>query len=195
MRSQRVVVCRKSRRQGDPMSHLFPYSSELYATIVAFLLGFAAWRDVATRIIPDSISVALIFVGAVVRIGQGWDCILTSLLMSVAIFVALLPLCSRGLLGGADLKLLTALAVGLSPQASLHLLLCVTTLGGLLAAIYLIAAKLQPRRLGSSSPKSKSRLGRIATIESWRIRRRAPLPYGIAIAIGATFVVLQQQGV
>ena len=177
------------------MSELFPYCSAVCATTVAVLLGFAAWRDVATRIIPDSVSIALIVIGAVVRIGQGWDCLLTSLLMSAVIFVVLLPFCSRGLLGGADLKLLTALAVGLSPQATLQLLLCVTMLGGLLAAIYLIAAKLQPTWLASSSPKSKSRLGRIATIESWRIRRRAPLPYGIAIAIGATFVVLQQQGV
>jgi Flp pilus assembly protein protease CpaA len=35
---------------------------------------------------------------------------------------------------------------------------------------------------------------RVAAIERWRIRRRGPVPYGVAIAIGGAFVVLTSQG-
>ena len=187
----------RADRKADLMSDPSIYVSASYTTVLAILLGFAAWRDVATRTIPDGISIALFAMGFAVRLSQGWDFLITSLLMSIAIFLFLLPLCSRGLLGGADLKLLAALAVGLSPQSSLHLLVVVTTIGGLLAAVYLLAAKLTKSgdAAQSRSTKAKSGLGRIATIEFWRIRRRASLPYGIAIAIGTAVVVLQQQGV
>ena len=173
------------------------YVSAFYDAAITALLGFAAWRDVATRTIPDGVSIALLAVGMFMRGSQGWGDLTISLLMSAAIFLFLLPLCSRGLLGGADLKLLSALAVGLSPQSTVSLLLAVTTIGGLLAAVYLLAAKLAGATtiMRSPSTRIKSRLARVITIESWRIRRRAPLPYGIAIAIGAAVVVLQQRGV
>lgn len=173
------------------------YLSALYGAAITALLGFAAWRDVAIRTIPDSVSIALLAAGVVMRGSQGWSYLTISLLMSAAMFLLLLPLCSRGLLGGADLKLLSALAVGLSPQSSVSLLLAVTTIGGLLAAVYLLAAKRSGSMATMRSPSTRvnSRLARVITIESWRIRRRAPLPYGIAIAIGAAIVVLQQRGV
>ena len=169
----------------------------LYAVALASLLGFAAWRDVATRIIPDEVSLALIALGVAVRLWQGWGPLGMSLLVAAGLFIALLPLCSRGMLGGADLKLVSALAVGLPPQASLQLLLVVTLAGGVLASIYLVAGKLLARRREASPLRvqATTRLGRIASIEFWRIRRRAPLPYGLAIAIGAVIIVLQQQGV
>lgn len=175
----------------------FSLAFTLYAAVLTSLLGFAAWRDVATRTIPDEISIALIVLGIVVRFHEGWSSLGASLLVSVCLFVALLPLCSRGILGGADLKLLSALAVGLPPHVSLQLILTVTAIGGVLASVYLATGKLLARRASKSSSRvhATTRLGRVVSIEFWRIRRGAPLPYGIAIAIGAVIVVLQQQGV
>ena len=37
-------------------------------------------------------------------------------------------------------------------------------------------------------------LPRVAAIELWRIRRRFPLPYGVAIAVGGMLVVLSLKG-
>ena len=169
----------------------------LYAISIGILLSFAAWRDIATRTIPDTVSIILIALGCSARLAQGWQPFLMSLLVAVAVFIVLLPFCSRGLLGGADLKLLAALATGLSPQTSLHLLADVTIVGGVLALLYLLLNKFLPV-LGPSAQsggRASSLLKRVLNIEFWRIRRRSPLPYGIAIAVGAAFAVLNNQGV
>lgn len=164
---------------------------------IVALLGFAAWRDVLTRTIPDSVSVALIVVGCVARLCDGWGALGISLLVGVGVFIILLPACSWGLLGGADLKLLGALAVGLSPQMTLHLIAAVTIVGGLLGVIYLGLNRLVSAGTAATptNVRSRSWLRRIAAVERWRIRRSAPLPYGVAIAIGAAIVVLNRQGV
>ncbi len=169
----------------------------IYSVSIMALLGFAAWRDIATRIIPDTVSIVLIVFGCGARLAQGWQPFWVSLLVALAVFVSLLPLCSRGLLGGADLKLLAALAAGLPPLASLHLIADVTIVGGALALLYLglgrllslLRTRVQPRGRASSL------ITRIINVEFWRIRRRAPLPYGLAIAIGAAFAVLNHPGV
>ena len=43
------------------------------------LLGFAAWRDVATRTIPDGISLALAALGLRCGIAEGWHSLAVSL--------------------------------------------------------------------------------------------------------------------
>lgn len=164
-------------------------------TILA-LLGVAAWRDLATRTIPDLISIAITLVGAISRLSAGWQPLGISVLVALAIFLALVPFHSRGLIGGADLKLLSALALGLSPFGSYQLVLATALAGGVLAGIYVLLR----RALGAveRAPGPIGRQGsipfRVAMIESWRIRRGAPLPYGIAIAAGAA-LVLRHPGV
>lgn len=172
------------------------YLAMLETVTVIALLGFAAWRDILTRTIPDTVSIALIVVGCTTRCCYGWEALVTSLLVGVVVFFVLLPACSRGLLGGADLKLLAALAMGFSPQTTLHLLAAVTIVGGGLAAVYVCLNRMVgAKAAGGSRRKPGSLLPRVVGIECWRIRRSAPLPYGIAIAIGAAIVVLNRQGV
>ena len=171
--------------------------SVIYSIFIITLLGFAAWRDIVTRTIPDTVSVILAIVGLGMRLAQGWQTFGISLLVAIAVFIVLLPLCSRGLLGGADLKLLAALTAGLSPQASLHVLANVTMIGGVLALLYLALHKLllPVRMTAQLRGRKNSLLQRIINVEFWRIRRRSPLPYGVAIGVGAVFAVLNHQGV
>lgn len=169
----------------------------IYSVTIVGLLGFAAWRDIVIRTIPDTVSILLIVVGSGTRLTLGWQPFGMSLLVAVAVFTLLLPLCSRGLLGGADLKLLAALATGLSPQASFYVIFDVTLVGGALALLYLVLNKALLIAGTRTRPcgRNRSLLHRIVTVEFWRIRRRSPLPYGIAIAVGAAFAVLNHQGV
>jgi prepilin peptidase CpaA len=43
-------------------------------------------------------------------------------------------------------------------------------------------------------PAGRGRFVRIYGVERWRIRRRGPLPYGVAIAAGGVFTLLHVIG-
>lgn len=156
------------------------------------LLTLAAWRDVATRTIPDGVCMALAAFGLVLRAAEGWPAVLGSLAATVMLFAFLVALHARGFLGGGDVKLLTAVALGLPPLESWNLIVATSVAGGALACLYLA---LQRLLAGSSSAPSLAyahspALRRVLAIEARRIRRRGPMPYGVAIAIGGAIVLL-----
>jgi prepilin peptidase CpaA len=151
------------------------------------LLIWAALRDVATRTIPDSIGLLLVATGGLARMLQGPSALALSLGSALLLFLVLMIAYARGLIGGGDVKVMTALAVGLSPFDSYRFVIATAIASGLLALAY----HLLPSVTKSVCPVSRrSLLGRVMTIEAWRIRRRGPLPYGVAIAAGGAFVLL-----
>jgi prepilin peptidase CpaA len=83
---------------------------------------------------------------------------------------------SRGLIGGGDVKLLAAVALWAGPQQVFPVLLLTLVSGGILALIFLIHALVQARTRVSGGTAS------MASVLS------APVPYGIAIAIGAAYL-------
>jgi len=156
------------------------------------LLAFAAWRDVATRTIPNRVSLALAVLGLAFRMTEGWTAVLTSLAAAAALFLVLFACHARGLLGGGDVKLLTALSLGLAPIDSWNLLLATAIAGGFLAFLYLTLQRLRLER--RSIDTHASALRRVLAVEVRRIRQRGPMPYGVAIAIGGAVVLLHPQG-
>ena len=150
------------------------------------LLMAGAWRDVATRTIPDSVSIGLVAIGVLARILEGPSALALSSATALVLFVVLLVAFSRGLLGGGDVKVMTALALGLSPLDSYRLVIATAIAGGILAIAYLLLSAQATRQDGT---KRKSLLGRVVAVEAWRIRRHGPLPYGVAIAAGGAFVL------
>ena len=110
---------------------------------------------------------------------------------SAAAFCLLLILHSRGLIGGGDVKVMTALAVGLSPLDCYRFIVATAIAGGLLGTSYLV---LSARLPAMHSVRGASLLNRVAILETRRIRRRGPLPYCVAIAAGGTFVLLHTGG-
>jgi prepilin peptidase CpaA len=92
-------------------------------------------------------------------------------------------------MGGGDVKLLVALAIGL-PLPGLIQLLAITTLaGGVLALVHLIMRHLPHPRL---APAGSSVVRRVYAIERWRHLRHAPLPYGVAIACGGIWTIFSR---
>ena len=158
------------------------------------LLGLAAWRDVATRTIPDSVSVALAALGLAMRAIEGWQALAASLVVTVALLLLLLACHMRGVIGGGDVKLLIALALGLPPLGSYQLVVATAVAGGLLSILYLILPHLLPVAGHTRPMRCTAALQRIAAIEARRIRRRGPMPYGVAIAIGGALVLLRSPG-
>lgn len=157
------------------------------------LLGFAAWRDVSTRTIPDTVSVALALLGLILRLSQGLTAAALSLAVAVCLFLILLACHARGLIGGADVKLLTALTLGLPPIASYQLVTVTALAGGALAILYVALSRVLARVRPKPTRRRHHGLSRIAAVELWRIRRRGALPYGVAIAIGFILVAVSSQ--
>jgi prepilin peptidase CpaA len=158
-----------------------------FALFGSAVLMTAAWRDVAVRTIPDTLSVLLLAIGGLARVLEGpWELVLSAG-VALLLFVFLFAAFSRGLIGGGDVKLMTAFAIGLRPVDSYRFVVATAIAGGLLGITYLLLSRMphfvrQIRRT--------SLLGRVFAVEAWRIRRRRPLPYGVAIAAGGTFVLL-----
>jgi prepilin peptidase CpaA len=152
------------------------------------LLAHAALHDLAARTIPDWVSLALLPIGLWLRLWQGglpWA--VAALLL---VFAGGVLAWRFGAFGGGDVKLLAA-ATPLLPPAEVPMLIAAVALaGGALALPYLALRPLLRGRAVGERPRHL--LARVLRAERWRIGRGGPLPYGIAIAAGATWVLLLQ---
>ena len=90
-------------------------------------------------------------------------------------------------MGGADVKLLTASAVFVSPMMVPTLLLATSIAGGAIAVVYLLGSRIAPR---PNSIRPDGLVWRALRCELRRLRRRGPLPYAAAIATGGVFAIV-----
>jgi prepilin peptidase CpaA len=165
--------------------------STVAALVAIALLGFAAWRDVATRTIPDRVSLGIAALGLTVRGLEGFSALTGSLLVAALLGGLLFMLHAARLVGGGDVKLLAALALLLPPFETWNMVVATALAGGALGLVYLVLRPVLRARAGSRRRDNKSLPGRVLVTEAWRIRRGGPLPYGVAIAAGGTVVLLQ----
>jgi prepilin peptidase CpaA len=151
------------------------------------MLVFAAWRDVVYRTIPDSVVLLVVTINITIGFTAGLTPFLLSAATAMVVFGLLLVLAIRGWLGGGDVKLAAALAIGLPPAATWDFITATVLAGGILGLCYLAGPRLAPRLrpTGAAHP-----IARILAVEAWRLRRGGPLPYGVAIAAGGIFVIL-----
>lgn len=160
---------------------------------ISALLLLAAWCDLATRTIPDGISVAIAVLGLAARVAEGPVPAAVSLMTAACLFLAFLPLHSHGAVGGGDVKLVTALAVGLAPLATLELLVATVMAGGALSLVYLLL-RLLPQPLPLEPRPHAWPPRRILSLERRRSNRRGPLPYAVAIAAGGISTLMKPFG-
>src|SRR4051812_9364161 len=101
------------------------------------LLLTAVWRDIATRTIPDAVSLMLIAVGGLARMIEGPSALALSAGTALVLFVLLLAAYSRRYIGGGDVKIMVAFAIGLSPPDCYRFVVATAIAGGLLGIVYL----------------------------------------------------------
>lgn len=161
-------------------------------TVALSLLALAAWSDLATRTIPDWISAVLALLGLGLRAADGLSALAASFGIAGVLFMALAALHARGIIGGGDVKLIAALALGLAPIGTSQMLFGIACAGGVLAILYLAL-----RALPAPKPpvQGAGTLRRVIAAERWRSRRRGPLPYAVAIACGGAWVLLTSSGI
>jgi prepilin peptidase CpaA len=143
----------------------------------------ASLNDIATRTIPNGLAVALAITGIAMGAIDGY--LIGSVLAAGGLFVAAAFCWRRGWMGGGDVKLLGAAALGMPASSVLTFVLAVAIAGGVLSLFYIIARRLISF---SASPRPDGLFARAVRVECWRIRRAGPLPYACAIAAGVLFV-------
>ena len=152
------------------------------------LLLYVATIDVATRLIRNEICLALALLGIAGQLASPMQ-VAQSLIVAAILLLLLLVIHTRGMIGGGDVKLLVALAIGLPMQGVIELFTITVLAGGVLALMHLMMRLLPNPRL---APAGSSFVRRVYAIERWRHLRHAPLPYGVAIACGGIWTVFSR---
>jgi prepilin peptidase CpaA len=166
------------------MSWIVPTASFLEI----LLLLYVATIDIATRLIRNEICLALALLGIAGQFAspmQGAQ----SLIVAAILLLLLLVIYQRGWIGGGDVKLLVALAIGFPLMGVIQLLTITALAGGVLALVHLVMRFLPYPEL---APAGSSLVRRVYAIERWRHLRHAPLPYGVAIACGGIWTVFSR---
>src|SRR5712675_3311620 len=124
------------------------------------LLVYVAMIDIATRLIRNEICLALALLGIAGQLASPMQ-ITESLIAATILLLLLLVIYTRGWIGGGDVKLLVALAVGLPLMGVIQLLTVTALAGGVLAVVHLMMRRLPYPRL---APAGSSFLRRVYAI-------------------------------
>ena len=156
--------------------------------LAILLLLYVATIDIATRLIRNEICLALALLGIAGQLASPMQ-VAQSLAVAAILFLLLFVMYQRGKIGGGDVKLLVALAVGLPLTGVMQLLTVTVLAGGVLALVHLMMRLLPYPRL---APAGSSLVRRVYAVERWRHLRHAPLPYGVALACGGIWTILSK---
>lgn len=166
------------------MSWIVPITSFLEL----LLLLYVVTTDIATRLIRNEICLALAILGIAGQLANPMQ-LTQSLIVAAILFLLLFGIYQLGKIGGGDVKLLVALAIGLPLIGVIQLLTVTALAGGVLALVHLMMRLLPYPRL---APAGSSLVRRVYAVERWRHLRHAPLPYGVAIACGGIWAVFSK---
>lgn len=157
----------------------------LHTAVLVALLGAAAWSDLRTRRIPNSLTVSGLAAGmALAVLAPGGSLAGSALAVAVAFAMGFLLFVGR-VLGGGDVKLLIAVAALLGMERFAVALL-LTALAGAVLALGTAVRRgvLLPALFNSKDTLvSWATLGRAGAAPA--LSTGVSVPYGVAIAAGA----------
>ncbi len=152
---------------------------------------FAAIHDIAFRLIPDWCVVAVAVIGLALRLDEGVGPAAFSLGAALALFVFFTALFHFGIMGGGDVKLMSAASLLFPLHDVPSLFVCISFAGGLLAlgkivhdkvAEWLIGMRIRSGRYVRKLPAGKS-TSSIKSDDGFGFQGEG-LPYGAAIFFG-----------
>lgn len=154
------------------------------------LLVYAAMHDFAARTVPNWLPLCVFALGVAWRLAD--HSLVAGLAIAGATFLVLFAIWLAGGIGGGDVKLWPAAALLIPPhlQPELAFFMRVFLIGGALALVYLALWLVLPKRRAARAYRRGGLLRRIARVEIWRIGRRGPLPYALAISASAILTIL-----
>ena len=157
--------------------------------IAVLLLLAAAWNDLATRLIPNRVSLLVAGVAGASQLPNGPLAAAAAAGVAALLFAALAVPFAYGMLGGGDVKLAPALALGFTPAGTWDFVVFTAAAGGVLGLLYIALSRLLPAPTTPIRPGAPL-LQRVLAAERRRIHRRAGMPYGVAIAAGGVAMLL-----
>src|SRR4051794_13911957 len=153
--------------------HLMSWIAPTALFLEIVLLVYVAMIDIATRLIRNEICLVLALLGIASQFASPMQ-LAESLIVATILLLLLLVIFQRGWVGGGDVKLLVALAIGFPLMGVIQLLTITALAGGVLALAHLALRLLPCPKL---APAGASVVRRVYAIERWRHLRHAPLPY------------------
>ena len=142
--------------------------------VLALLLLFAAASDLRTRTVDNWVSIAIALAAPVwwVGSGLGWGAMAWQFAFAAIVFAVLFGLWTIRVVGGADVKLIGALALWLPPGERMTTFFVIAMAGAVVAIVAGVAAMTRRRRSGEK-------------------RQPVEVPYAVAIAAGGAVFLLQ----
>ena len=153
--------------------------TELLLGLLAILLIAAAIIDVRTFTISNGLNLTVALLAPLYWWSIGlplWPDAAIQVAVAAAVFAVLAATFYMGMMGGGDVKLAAALALWFRPFTTLKILVIMSLAGGLLTLIVLAVHKKRAKPpIPGDSPAAKPEV-----------------PYGVAIAIGALWILAQR---
>ena len=158
--------------------------TEFLLVTLTIILIVAAVIDVRTFTISNRLNATVALLAPVYWWSIGlplWPDAAIQVAVALAVFVALAAAFYIGMMGGGDVKLAAALALWFSPASTVKFLVIMSLAGGLLTVVVLIFHRARSRRAPAS-----------ADADGEKEIAKPEVPYGVAIAIGALWILAQR---
>ena len=170
---------------------VFQVFHALLWVIALTALVAAALRDLKTRLIPDELTGLVAASGFVLGLMLRPEQVVFSLPAAVIVLIGLGVLSHFNLMGGGDVKLISAATLLVPPDLIGHLLLAIVLAGGVLSCVYILArialgnASVRKSPVAVSAAEAAGRnTGGWFSNECARISAGGPMPYALAIMGG-----------
>ena len=153
--------------------------TELLLVLLAVILIVAAVIDVRTFTISNGLNLVVALMAPLYWWSIGlplWPDAAIQVAVAAAVFAALAVTFYMGMMGGGDVKLAAAIALWFKPVTTLKFLVIMSIAGGVLTLIVLLIHK----------KRAKPRLNEAGKAI------RPEVPYGVAIAAGALWILAQR---
>ncbi len=155
--------------------------TEFLLVVLAIILVVAAVIDVRTFTISNRLNAAVALMAPLYWWSIGlplWPDAAMQIGVALAVFAVLALTFYLGMMGGGDVKLAAALALWFSPLSTVKFLVIMSLAGGLLTVVVLILHRRKVRRESADGIEKE--------------KQKPEVPYGVAIAIGALWILAQR---
>ena len=155
--------------------------TEFLLVVLAIILVVAAVIDVRTFTISNRLNAAVALMAPLYWWSIGlplWPDVAMQIGVALAVFAVLALTFYLGMMGGGDVKLAAALALWFSPLSTVKFLVIMSLAGGLLTVVVLILHRRKVRRESADGIEKE--------------KQKPEVPYGVAIAIGALWILAQR---